>query len=562
MISEDAAMVSALSDQINVSAPVAKALCNRGVTTYDEAKQFFRATLDELASPFLFCHMERAVHRIAQALEHDETIMLYGDYDVDGTTGTAMLYRYLQQLGATRLFWYVNDRFTEGYGLSEQGIDSAFKRGVKLLITIDCGIKENEAVAKCAAAGIDVVVCDHHEADLLPPAFAIINPKVPGSTYPYRELCGCAVTFRLVQALAMHVGLPDESWQPYLDFVAIATAADMVALDGENRILLKAGLEQIRQSPHPAIRAMASVMKVSHTDIGMFQIAFGIAPRINAAGRMHSAHAAMDWLLAAEETEGFRHAAFLDTLNQQRRKQDGEIMVRAEKMLSGHFSMYCSSIVLYDESWHLGVLGIVAAKLVDKHCLPAVILGGANGYVKGSVRSVDGLDIHDVLMQCSALLEQFGGHAQAAGVTLLPENLTAFRKRFDELCRERLDITQRQRVLDIDTELGLDRISTRFLHLLEQFEPYGYGNREPLFLTSGLVLHGKPRLYRDRHLNFTLFDQAGRAFDVIAFDRRDLYDDLCQHRSPKFRMVYSIEKNSWKKHVVCQLRLRDLELQP
>ena len=559
ILSPDDTAVLALSEAINVSLPVSRALFNRGIQTFDDAKEFFRSSIEDIPSPFLLQDMQKAVERVCRAISGHEKIMLYGDYDVDGTTGTALLYLFLTEQGAA-VSYYINDRFTEGYGLSSEGIDSAVERGVSLIITVDCGIRENEEIRRCGGYGIDVIVCDHHEPEDLPPAYAILNPKVPGSTYPFRELCGCGVAFKFIHAIAEHLHSDQESWLKYLDFVAIATAADMVVLENENRTFVREGLRRMRINPRRSLMVMFSLMKVAPAELGMFHIAFGIAPRINAAGRMHSAHLAVEWLLSDSLQDSEQHALELDRMNTLRRETDADIMVKAEKMLASHFASYCSSIVLYDESWHLGVLGIVASKMIDKHYLPTVILGGMNGLIKGSVRSVEGFNIYEALQECSEYLEQFGGHQQAAGITLLPENFAGFRKRFNEVCSNLLSIGQRQKELVVDSKLALEDIKANFINVLEQFSPYGHGNREPLFLSEELALFGRPQLLRQRHVKFFVRDKNGRTFEVIGFDRPDIYTELTAKSRPVFSMVYSVEKRMWNNKEQWQIKLRDLEL--
>ncbi|WP_076790933.1 single-stranded-DNA-specific exonuclease RecJ [Chlorobium sp. KB01] len=559
LLAPDDETVQALTEAINVSQPVARALCNRGVTTFDAARDYFRSSIEHIPSPFLMQQMQRAVDRVLQAVRMHEKIMIYGDYDVDGTTGTAMLFLFLKEQGA-EVSWYINDRFTEGYGLSDEGIDTALGRQVLLVITVDCGIRANGEIKRCGELGIDVIVCDHHEPDELPPAYAILNPKVPGSTYPFRELCGCGVAFKLIQAIAGNSGADDESWQKYLDFVAIATAADMVALEQENRTLVREGLKRMRVKPRGTFKALFSLMKVASSELGMFHIAFGIAPRINAAGRMGSAHLAMEWLVSESMDDSVRHAGELDRMNALRREIDSDIMIKAEKMVESHFASYCSSIVLYDESWHLGVLGIVASKMLEKHYLPTVILGSMNGLIKGSVRSIEGFNIYEALQECSAYLEQFGGHHQAAGVILRPENLAGFRKKFNEVCAARLSLEQQQKALAVDAQLPLEEITPNFINVLAQFAPLGYGNREPLFMSRELQLFGTPRLLSKRHVKFSVRDSGGRIFEVIGFDRPDIYTDLSARSRPVFVMIYSVEKRVWNNREQIQIRLRDLEL--
>ena len=559
VLTPDEKAVLALSESINVSLPVARALFNRGIETFDDAKEFFRSSIADLPSPFLLQDMQKAVERVCHAISRHEKIMLYGDYDVDGTTGTALLFLFLKEQGA-EVSYYINDRFTEGYGLSPEGINSAVEQSITLIITVDCGIRENEEIRRSADGGIDVIVCDHHEPDELPPAYAILNPKVSGSTYPFRELCGCGVAFKFIQAIAEHVNADQESWLKYLDFAAIATAADMVTLENENRTIVREGLLRMRTNPRRSLMVMFSLMKVSPAELGMFHIAFGIAPRINAAGRMHSANLAVEWLLSDSLGDSEKYAHELDRMNSLRRETDADIMVKAEKMLESHFASYCSSIVLYDESWHLGVLGIVASKMIEKHYLPTVILGGMNGLIKGSVRSVEGFNIYEALQECSDYLEQFGGHQQAAGVTLLPENFAGFRKRFNEVCNNLLSIGQRQKELVVDSKLALEDIKANFINVLEQFAPYGHGNREPLFISDELVLFGQPKLLKDRHVKFFVRDKNGRTFDVIGFDRQDIFTELTSRSRPVFSMVYSVEKRVWNNKEQWQIKLRDLEL--
>jgi len=554
----ESSLVQTLSEAINVSTPISAALCNRGISSFDEARRFFRPSLDEIPSPFLFSSMGRAVERVSRAVSVGEKIMIYGDYDVDGTSGTAMLALFLREMGG-EVCYYINDRFREGYGLSDAGISWAFEQGVSLIITVDCGIRAVSEVELCAAKSIDVIICDHHEAGELPQAYAILNPKVEGCGYPFRELCGCGVALKLIQAIVEARGSGHESWKKYLDFVAVATAADMVSLQGENRVYLREGLEVMRRSPRESLQAMAALMKVNPAELDMMHIAFGIAPRINAAGRMESAGAAMQWLLSSDQSEARLHAAELEELNARRREIDAEITAKAESMVPGHCASYCSSIVLYDEEWHLGVLGIVASKLLDKYFLPTVVMGRMNGLIKGSVRSIDHLNIYDVLHECRDYLEQFGGHHQAAGLTLRPENLAAFRRRFDEVCREVLPVEVRQKELLIDAELPLGDITPNFLNVLEQFSPFGYANREPLFVATECRLVGRPKLFRDRHVKFTVRGNRGPEYEVIGFNRPDIYSDLELHGTmAPLQLVCIPEKKRWNGREFVQLRLKDM----
>lgn len=554
----DESLVMELSKAINVSEPLSAALCNRGVSNYEAARRYFRPSLDEIPSPFLFHDMEKAVARVAKAIAGGERIMVYGDYDVDGTTGTAMLSLFLEERGAD-VCHYINHRFKEGYGMSAEGVAWAAANGVTLVITVDCGIRAVEEVRLCREQGIDVIICDHHEADELPDASAILDPKVEGCGYPFRELCGCGVALKLMQALVETEGGGHEGWASYLDLVAIATAADMVTLQQENRIYCHEGLQRLRCSPRASMKAMAELMQVRPAEFSMTGIAFGLAPRINAAGRMESARTAMQWLLSKETAEAAGFAAELEAMNTRRREIDAGIMTRAESMVPGHCASYCSSIVLYDEEWHLGVLGIVASKILDKYALPTVIMGRMNGFIKGSVRSVGSLNIYDVLQECREHLEQFGGHHQAAGLTLRPEQLPAFRKRFDEVCAELLPVEQRQREILIDAELGVGEVTPKLTKVLEQFSPFGFGNREPLFVSRPCQLSGRPKLLKERHVKFMAREGRSTPVEVIGFDRPDLYEELSrQAAGGSFLLAYVPERKQWNGREYLQLRLKDL----
>ncbi|ASQ91714.1 single-stranded-DNA-specific exonuclease RecJ [Prosthecochloris sp. GSB1] len=553
----DQKVVEALAKDINVSHPVARALCNRGVTGFDEARTFFRPDLSLLPSPFLFGDMEKAVRRLGAAVEGGEKIMIYGDYDVDGTTGTALLYLFLRERGAEVSF-YINDRFAEGYGLSAEGVAHAVGMQAGLVITVDCGIRANDEIGELASRGIDVIVCDHHEPNELPPALAILDPKVSACGYPFRELCGCAVALKLLHAFSESAGLDQQAWSRYLDLVALATAADMVPLEQENRVYTHAGLEIMRNDSRPGIREMLSIAGIRAETLSVAHIAFGIAPRINAAGRMHTARTAVDWLIADSGDEARVHAAELDRLNSERREIDAGIFKSADTMAEGYFASYCSSLVLFSEEWHLGVLGIVASRLQEKYYLPTVVMGSRNGLIKGSVRSVAGLNVFEVLQQCERFLDEFGGHDAAAGVTLRPENIAGFRREFDRICSERLSVDQRQKELLIDSPLSLGEVTGNFLNVLGQFGPFGLGNREPLFLSSGLRLSGLPRLLKGKHVKFAVRDVQGGIYDVIAFGREDIYRALERGSRKPFSIVYSLEENEWNGRKSLQLKLKDM----
>lgn len=547
-----------LAQAINVSMPLARILSSRGVGSFEEAKSFFRPESLELPSAFLFTDMQKAVERIQQALERGEHILLYGDYDVDGTMSISLLTLFLKARGA-ELSYYINDRFTEGYGLSDNGVAEAARRGAGLVITVDCGISALNEIAALQEQGIDVIVCDHHEPGAqLPSAFAVLNPKVSGCRYPFRELCGCGVAFKLVQALSSSFGLPDKEWEKYLDLVAIATVADLVPLSGENRRYIRDGLLGMKARPRMSIRELCGVMGQEPSSLNAMSIAFGIAPRINAAGRMQTAATAVELMTAPDPETCRSHAEKLEELNLERREIDAGIMKSAEELVENYFASYVSSLVLYREEWHLGVLGIVASRLQEKYYLPTVVLGGSDGLIKGSVRSISGLNIYEVLKECGDLLVKFGGHEAAAGLTILPEQLQAFRKRFDTICSEKLGYEERQKELVIDTELGLDTVTPNFMKVLGQFAPYGLGNPEPVFFTRGLAISGYPRLLKGRHAKFSVRTAKGKIFDVIAFSREDIYRALERGSSRPVSLAYTLEENVWNGRTSVQLKLKDI----
>ncbi len=557
ILATDETAAAALSREINVSMPLARALSNRGIAGFEEAKEFFRPSLEQLPSPFLFRDMQKAVARVRTAVAEKEKILIYGDYDVDGTAGTALLCLFLQSLGAD-VFYYINDRFSEGYGLSESGVSHACEQKTSLVITVDCGISAGHKIEQLRKEGIDVIVCDHHEPGELPPAFAILNPKVPGCGYPFRELCGCGVALKLVHALSESLGSAEEAWQQYLDIVAVATSADMVPLEKENRVYMHKGMDLLQKSPRAGIQEMLTLMDIEPKALGTGHIAFGIAPRINAAGRMQTARTAVEWLIAGSRDEAKVHAEELDRLNRERREIDSGMFKSADAMVDGYFASYCSSIVLYNEAWHLGVLGIVASRLLDQSYLPTVIMGGSDGLVKGSVRSVQGLNIYEVLQQCERFLENFGGHDAAAGITLKPENIAGFRRKFDTICSEKLTMEHRQKELQIDSSLLPGEVTGRFLDVLRQFGPFGQGNREPLFFSANMRLSGLPRLLKGKHVKFAVKDVSGRILDVIAFGREDIYRELERGSRRMFSMVYALDENEWNGRKSMQLKLKDM----
>ncbi len=552
----DPDQVKRLSEAINVSEPIAKALVNRNITTFDEAKAFFRPTVTDLHSPLLMNDMEKALQRARKAIENREKIMIYGDYDVDGTTSTAMLMLFFQSIGV-EVSYYINDRHTEGYGISDQGIRHAVDSGVNLIISVDCGIRANAQVAESMAKGIDFIICDHHEPEDLPEALAILNPKRKDSTYPYQDLCGCGVAFKLVQAVGESLDMPVEHVLSYLDFVSLAIAADIVEMTGENRAMMVFGLERIKTNPRNNFKVMAEVCGFDLANISSSSIVFGIGPRINAAGRMNHANDAVQWMIASNQSESREYAMKLETINTQRRKVDLDIFKEADRMVEVAAHNYHSSLTLFKEEWHIGVIGIVASRILEKYYRPTVILAGSDGVLKGSVRSVQGVNVYDALADCKEHLLQYGGHEFAAGLTLEPRQLDDFRAAFDVACEKQFHIDLQTPELRIDAEITLQQITAKFYHVLKQFSPFGPKNQRPVFLTRSLKLMNPPKLLKDAHIKCSVHDEFGNVFDAIGFNMPEWFDRLNTMNS-SFDMVYTIDENTWNGRKSLQLKIKDL----
>jgi len=552
----DASSVKRLAKAINVSEPIAAALFNRGITNFDEAKAFFRPNLEMLHSPFLMKDMEKAAERVFRAIKHGEKICVYGDYDVDGTTGTAMLVLFLKRLQAN-VTYYVNDRHSEGYGISMSGVAKARDEQTGLIISIDCGISALEPVRFCNEHGIDFIVCDHHEPSDLPEAYAILNPKLPDSGYPYRELCGCAVAFKLIQAMASLGELPLAEVYAHLDYVAIASAADIVNLTGENRVMMAEGLKVIQHRPRQSLAVMAKVCGLDLTNMSSSQIVFTIAPRINAAGRLNHAQQAIEWMTAEDEHEAAALAEELEFINRERREIDTETFKEAEQLAEVYALNYASSIVLYKDSWHLGVIGIVASRILEKYYRPTLILTAAGGVLKGSARSVQGVNVYQALQACEEFLLQFGGHEHAAGLTLDPSNLEAFRKAFDRAVEGQFSMEMRVPEIKVDAEVALEQITPKFYNVLDQFAPFGPKNSRPVFISRNVTLCSLPQLLKEKHLKFSVCDALGRRFEVVGFNMPDYFKPL-QMPDKRISLVYSLTENVWNGRTTIQLRLKDL----
>ncbi|MBK6341547.1 MAG: single-stranded-DNA-specific exonuclease RecJ [Flavobacteriales bacterium] len=537
----------------------ASLLAQRGIADKRMAAHFFRPSLADLHDPFLMAGMLRAVERIEQALAENERIMVYGDYDVDGTTAVALVYGFLARFTGN-LSFYIPDRYSEGYGISFQGIDKAEGEGVRLIIALDCGIKANDKVAYASERGIDFIICDHHLPGAeLPKSVAVLDPKRADCPYPFKELSGCGIGFKLMQGFAQRNGIPFEDLESSLDLVAISTACDIVPVTGENRILSHFGLKQINDQPRHGVRAIMGMAGVKKR-LGVGDLVFAIGPRINAAGRIEHGRQAVELLLAHDEKHAASAAALVDGNNSHRQELDRSITEEALACFDDDaWLREAWSTVVFSKNWHKGVVGIVASRLVERHYRPTVVLTESNGKAVGSARSVRGFDVYEAVSACSDLLEQFGGHMYAAGLTMPLENVQAFRERFEAAVRTMIQPEQRVPEEDVDLELRLDAIDDGLLRVVRHMAPYGPGNMRPVFLGRGVVDTGSARLVGEHHLKMRLAhsDDLRRSFDAIAFKQAH-WLDLVKSGQP-FSVLYAIEDHEWQGRVSTQLNIKDIK---
>lgn len=534
-------------------------LAQRGIRDKRMAAHFFRPSLADLHDPFLMSGMQAAVERIERALGDQERIMVYGDYDVDGTTAVALAYSFLLRFTGNISF-YIPDRYTEGYGISFQGIDQAKEDGATLIIALDCGIKANEKVAYATERGIDFIICDHHlPGPELPAAVAVLDPKQPDCPYPFKELSGCGIGFKLMQGLAQRNGISFGELEPLLDLVAISTACDIVPVTGENRILCHYGLLRLNDQPRPGVRAMLGMANVKKR-LGVGDLVFTIGPRINAAGRIEHGRKAVELLLAHDAKQAGAMALLVDANNSQRQELDRSMTQEALARIDADLGLRESwSAVVFDPAWHKGVVGIVASRIVDMHYRPAVVLTESGGKAVGSARSVKGFDVYEAISACSDLLEQFGGHMYAAGLTMPLGNVEEFRRRFEEAVRATITPDQRVPEEEVDLELRLDAIDEGLLRVIRHMAPYGPGNMRPVLLARGVVDTGSVRIVGEHHLKMRLAhpDNLRRSFDAIAFKQAH-WMDLVKSGQP-FSVLYAIEDHEWQGRVSTQLNIKDIK---
>tara|TARA_R110002124_G_scaffold246052_1_gene411139 strand:+ start:2477 stop:4177 length:1701 start_codon:yes stop_codon:yes gene_type:complete len=553
---DEAIRTSALEQKLGVPTKIAELLAIRGIETYDDAKLFFRPTIDRIHDPFLMKDMDLAADRLAVAIRNGERVLVYGDYDVDGTTATSCLYIFLKEFGVDVDF-YIPHRFKEGYGINPEGIKYAEDTGSHLIVSVDCGITAIKEALVAKEKGIDLIICDHHTVgDEIPDALAVLDPKRPDCTYPFDGLSGAGVGFKLIQATIVKLGLPKKVAYQFLDLVAISIASDIVPIVDENRILMKEGLQMIRKKPRVGIKALLDLIKMPREEINTTKIVFSIGPRINAAGRMGDATTAVQLMIAESEAKGKAFAHELESVNMRRRDKDSKTMEEALSMIDDDLDLDQTSImVLYKEDWHLGVIGIVASRLVDLYHRPAIMLSSVEGVIKGSGRSIKGFNIYNAMKKCKDLLEQFGGHEFAAGLTIKEGKLTEFKRRMNEIAYLDLSENSFEPMLQIDTELNLEDIDMKFWKLLNQFEPFGPYNLRPIFVSKKVETVGVPTIVGNGHLKMRVKQGDSGVFDAIGFN---MHEYLPVVRKATFDMAYVVEENHWNGRRTLQVRIKDI----
>ncbi|MBT1704189.1 single-stranded-DNA-specific exonuclease RecJ [Chryseosolibacter indicus] len=549
--------IMSLCKAINTSVFTSTILCQRGITDYDSAKRFFRPSLKDLHDPFLMKDMHQAVQRLKKAIDSNERILIYGDYDVDGTTAVALVYSYLKKF-YPNCAAYIPDRYAEGYGVSLAGIEWAEQNGYSLIIALDCGIKASEIVSLAHRKGIDFIICDHHlPDDSIPHAIAVLDPKQDDCSYPCPDLSGCGLGFKLIQAFARTHRNEEEVFE-YLDLVAVSIASDIVPITDENRILCHYGLKKLNENPLPGLKALKDIACIKN-DLDVSGIVFTLGPRINAAGRVAHGSAAVDLLIAKTEEEANALAEKINLKNDLRKEFDSSITEEAIAMIesnAAHRSL--KTTVLFKNSWHKGVIGIVAARCVEKYYRPTVILTESNNKITGSARSINGFDLYNAILECSDLLEKFGGHKYAAGLTLDISNLEAFQQRFEKVVSSTLTDEMLIPVIDIDLSIPLDAITSGFLNVLKQIAPFGPGNQKPVFEAQNLYVFNSLTSFKDRHIKF-LVGQEGNdnVFQAVGFDLSEHYNRLA--RRDNFKMAFTIEENTYNGITSVQLRIKDIK---
>lgn len=551
--------IQQLSQDLRIQPALCRLLAVRGITDYETAKHFFRPQITDLHDPFLMKGMKEAVARISEAVEWHERIMVYGDYDVDGTTSVAVVYSFLKKYYTGEISFYIPHRYREGYGISKAGIDFAHANGYTLMITLDCGIKSVELIQYAQTLGIDVIVCDHHMPDTkLPPAYAILNPKQTDCTYPYKELSGCGIGFKLISALAKQWKLPEESVFGCLDLVATSIAADIVPIDRENRVLAYYGIKKVNENPCMAIKTLKEISGANRY-LSISDLVFVIGPRVNAAGRMDDARKAVE-LFTEDDPDMIRSLADqLQSDNFDRKEVDKSITEEALSLIQNDsVLLQRKSTVLYQEHWHKGVVGIVASRLIDHYYRPTIVLTHSNGKVTGSARSVSGFNIYEALHECKDLLENYGGHFYAAGMTMSPENVKTFVERFEEVVSRTIPPELLIPEIEIDAEIKLADIKQPMFNIIKQFEPFGPTNLRPVFITKNVYdYRGYSKVVKEQHIKFVVHQHNGEIIDGIAFGMAEKFSIV---QNGAFDIVYSLDENEY--NGVTKLQMKVIDIRP
>lgn len=554
----DSRIVGELVQSLTVSELLSRLLILRGVDNYETAERYFRPTIQHLHDPFLMKGMTEAIDRIEKAIANKERILVYGDYDVDGTTSVALVYTFFKKYYAD-IDFYIPNRYTEGYGISEQGVRFAAENGYTLIIALDCGIKAIEQVELAKTNGTDFIICDHHlPGESVPNACAVLDPKQNDCPYPYKELAGCGIGFKLIQAYAQRNGIAIDELMPYLDLVVVSIAADIVPITGENRVLAYYGLQQLNQQARPGLQALKNIAAIRR-NLDVSDIVFYIGPRINAAGRINDAKDAVRLLIAENGAVAEERSLVVNNNNQERRQFDSNITAEALAILESDSRLaQRKTTVLYNPTWNKGVIGIVASRLVERYYRPTIVLTESNGKASGSARSVTGFDVYEAISACSDLLDQFGGHKYAAGLTLDVANVQAFTDKFEAVVASTITDRALTQEVEIDAQIRLEEITPKFFRILNQFAPFGPGNMRPIFLSKGVWCDFNPQAVGSNHLKFTIRQENSQVFECIGFGLGDYLAKI--RKGIPFDICYTIEENEWNGQKTIQLNIKDLKL--
>lgn len=560
---EEKLNIKQLAEELNIHPVLSKLLVSRGVTNFDEAKKFFRPQLEDLHDPFLMVDMHRAVNRLNEALGHKEKILVYGDYDVDGTTSVALVYSFLRRYASSsNIEYYIPDRYSEGYGISYTGIDFAHENGYTLIIALDCGIKAIEKVKYASERGIDFIICDHHTPDdTLPDAVAVLDPKRPDSNYPFKDLSGCGVGFKLLQAFSISNNIPFSKLKKYLDLVAVSIASDIVPILGENRIMAHYGLKLLNSNPSIGLKTIIDIAGLAGKEINISDIVFKIGPRINASGRINTGKEAVALMTAVDMQFAVEKCVEINEFNQERKELDRGITEDAiQQILDDDSLKHKKTTVLYNPDWHKGVIGIVASRLIEKYYRPTIIMTKSNGFVTGSARSVTEFDIYSAIESCRDILENFGGHMYAAGLTLKEDKLPEFIERFETFVCANIKEEQLVPQIDIDSKLSLGDITPKFFRVLDRFKPFGPQNMKPVFWSENVKDAGSSRLVGKQldHLKLDIMDETSYyPMPGIAFSMAEYHDHL--KKSRPLDICYTIEENNFMNMKSIQLLIKDIK---